>query len=141
MKQVLKLSIVLLFTISLSAQKSEGKLMATNISKAGIFKFKTELIDYGTIVKNTDGNRTFSFKNEGRTPILISKIKSSCGCTVASKPQKPIMPGETASINVKYDTKRIGSFSKSITITSNAKEKIKRIRIKGNVIDNAIALK
>lgn len=136
MKHVLKLTILVLLTLNVSAQNNNAKKLAMNTSNAGIFKFKTEVIDYGTIAQNSDGNRTFTFKNEGNTPIIITKIKSSCGCTIASKPSKPVMPNETAQINVKYATKRIGSFSKTITISSNASEKIKQIKIKGNVVKN-----
>jgi hypothetical protein len=125
---------IVLFTLSLSAQKTTEKQLAMNTSNAGVFAFENEIINYGTINQNTDGNRVFKFKNTGNQPIIISKIKSSCGCTVASKPSKPIMPGETSEINIKYDTKRIGAFSKTITITSNANQPIKQLKIKGKII-------
>ena len=102
-------------------------------TNSGVFDFKTETIDYGTINKNTDGNRSFTFKNTGTTPIIITSVKGSCGCTVATKPSKPILPNETAEIGVKYDTKRVGPFSKTIIVVSNASEKSKVLRIKGNI--------
>jgi len=102
-------------------------------TNSGVFDFKTETIDYGTVNKNTDGNRSFTFKNTGTKPIIITSVKGSCGCTVATKPSKPIMPNETAEIGVKYDTKRVGPFSKTITVVSNASEKSKVLRIKGNI--------
>jgi len=102
-------------------------------TNSGVFDFKTETIDYGTVNKNTDGNRSFTFKNTGTKPIIITSVKGSCGCTVATKPSKPIMPNETAEIGVKYDTKRVGPFSKTITVVSNASEKSKILRIKGNI--------
>ena len=80
-----------------------------------IFEFENEVIDYGDIAKNSDGNRVFVFKNTGKSPLIISSVKGSCGCTVPTKPDKPIMPGETAEIKVKYDTNRVGPFSKSVT--------------------------
>jgi len=100
----------------------------------GILEFQSETIDYGSVNMNTDGNRYFSFKNIGTAPIIITSVKGSCGCTVATKPNKPIMPNETAVIGVKYDTKRVGPFSKTITILSNASEKSKVLRIKGNIL-------
>lgn len=103
-------------------------------SNIGAFEFETEVIDYGTIQQNANGNRSFTFKNVGKSPIIITNVKASCGCTVATKPRKPIMPGETVEIDVAYATNRIGSFSKSITITSNASENIKVLRIKGKVL-------
>lgn len=99
------------------------------------FKFDSETIDFGDIAKNSDGSRVFKFKNAGKAPLIISNIKSSCGCTVPEKPEKPVMPGETAEIKIKYDTSRIGPFSKTITITSNAFEESKTLSIKGRVLE------
>ena len=102
----------------------------------GVFQFETEIINYGTIAQNSDGNRAFVFKNVGNAPIIISEVKASCGCTIPSKPNKPIMPGETAEIEVKYATSRLGGFSKTLTVISDASEPKKIIRIKGNVFKN-----
>lgn len=103
------------------------------------FKFQEEVIDYGKIDKGSDGVKVFIFKNIGDQPIIINKIQSSCGCTVPKKPEKPIMPGEDGEIKVSYDTKRVGGFSKSITIMSNAKNPRKIIRIKG-IVNKEISL-
>lgn len=100
------------------------------------FKFEKETINYGKIIKGSNGERTFVFTNVGDAPIIISNIQSSCGCTVPKKPEKPIMPGEKGEIKVSYDTKRPGGFSKQITIISNAKNSRKIIKIKGFVADS-----
>ncbi|MBU3009947.1 DUF1573 domain-containing protein [Polaribacter vadi] len=97
------------------------------------FKFEAESINYGKINKGSNGERTFIFTNIGDKPLIIKNIKSTCGCTVPKKPEKPIMPGEKGEIKVSYNTKIVGGFSKSITIFSNAKNPRKVIRIKGNV--------
>jgi hypothetical protein len=97
------------------------------------FKFEEEVINYGKIEKDSDGERVFVFTNVGEEPIVIQRIQSSCGCTVPKKPEKPIMPGEKGEIKVSYATNRVGGFSKSITIYSNAKNPKKVIRIKGLV--------
>jgi len=97
------------------------------------FKFEEEVINYGKIEKDSDGERVFIFTNIGEEPIVIQRIQSSCGCTVPKKPEKPIMPGEKGEIKVSYATNRVGGFSKSITIYSNAKNPKKVIRIKGLV--------
>ena len=87
-----------------------------------------------TIQQNADGVRTFSFTNTGNAPIVISNAKGSCGCTVPTITKKVVEPGETSEIKVKYDTKRLGRFSKTVTLTSNASEPKKLLRIKGNVV-------
>lgn len=97
------------------------------------FKFDKEVIDYGKIAKGDNGERIFTFTNIGDQPLLIKNIQSSCGCTVPKKPEQPIMPGEKGEIKVSYDTKRLGGFSKAITIFSNAKNARKVIKIKGYV--------
>lgn len=97
------------------------------------FKFDKETINYGKIEKDSNGERIFIFTNVGDEPLVIQRIQSSCGCTVPKKPEKPIMPGEKGEIKVSYATNRVGGFSKSITIYSNAKNPKKVIRIKGLV--------
>ena len=102
-------------------------------SNAQEFKFEKEIINYGKIAKGDNGERTFIFTNIGDKPLIIKNIQSSCGCTVPKKPENPIMPGEKGEIKVSYDTKRLGGFSKTITIFSNAKNARKVIKIKGFV--------
>lgn len=96
--------------------------------------FEKEVHDYGTIEQYGDGSCEFTFKNTGTKPLIISRAKGSCGCTVPSWPKEPIAPGESSKITVKYDTKRVGPINKSVTITSNATNAAtKVIRIKGTV--------
>ena len=97
-------------------------------------QFEKTTHDYGTIYKGADGNVTFSFVNTGQEPLIIQNVKTSCGCTVASKPSAPILPGESSEISVKYDTKRIGSFHKNITVTSNGDNPSVILNIKGKII-------
>ncbi|WP_323786829.1 DUF1573 domain-containing protein [Psychroserpens sp.] len=103
----------------------------------GVFHFEEEVIDYGNIAQNDNGVRTFKFTNRGRAPIVISKVKTTCGCTVPTYPKQAILPGESGTIDIKYATNRVGTFSKSITVISNADNAQKKLRIKGNVIAKA----
>ena len=90
--------------------------------------------DYGTIDQGGDGKTEFVFTNTGTEPLIISKAKGSCGCTVPTWPKEPIAPGAKASIEVKYDTKRVGPISKSVTITSNSVDNSTALlKIKGTV--------
>lgn len=98
-------------------------------------EFKTKTIDYGTIEKGADGVRTFEFTNTGNEPLIISDVKSTCGCTVPKKPKGPILPGETGEIEVKYDTKRVNPIRKTITVISNADTPTVALKIKGLVVD------
>jgi len=96
-------------------------------------KFEEEILDYGTIEQNADPYRVFKFTNNGSEPLVIKSAKGSCGCTVPTVPEAPVMPGESAEIKVRYDTKRIGKFTKTVTLITNAKPERKVLTIKGEV--------
>lgn len=123
-----------LLSLALIFLASTGAAIAQEVANGPKIEFEKEVHDYGTVKNGGNGECTFEFKNTGNAPLIISNAKGSCGCTVPSWPKEPIGPGETASIKVKYDTKRAGAINKSVTITSNAtNEPTKVIRIKGNV--------
>lgn len=122
MKTIWTLALILCVSLFSQAQEEKPAL-----------KFETETIDYGKIPLGSDGKRVFIFTNVGTAPLIITRVQASCGCTVPRKPDAPIMPGENGQIEVSYDTKRPGGFSKAITIYSNAKTPRKIVKIKGYV--------
>ncbi len=128
----LKITLILVLLSCLSLTSYAQNSLENDL--AGVFQFEEETINYGTINQNDNGIRVFKFKNTGKSPIVISKIKTSCGCTVPTYSKEPILPGATGTIEVKYATNRLGKFSKSLTIHSNADQPQKRIQIKGNVV-------
>ena len=121
---------------SLTAQEG-GSVVPSIDPNAPDMKFETEVVDYGTIKYDANGVREFKVKNTGKSPLTITNVQGQCGCTATTIdgkpgwPQEPILPGKTASIKVKYDTKRAGPFEKNVTVTSNAKEPSKVVKIKG----------
>lgn len=97
-------------------------------------KFETIEIDYGTIDQGADGVRKFMFTNTGTEPLVIKNARGSCGCTVPTWPKEPVMPGETASVDVRYDTNRVGKFTKTVTLTTNETIGTRMLTIKGDVM-------
>lgn len=89
--------------------------------------------DFGTIPYKGDGSYEFVFKSTGKSPVVLSNVRSSCGCTVPEWPKEPIKKGETGKIKVTYNTRLIGSFAKSITVYTNASEAPIVLIIKGKV--------
>ena len=102
--------------------------------KAQEISFEKEIHDFGTFEQNGNGTYEFKFTNSGDAPLIISNSKGSWGCTVPVWPKEPIAPGESNVIKVKYDTKRIGAFNKSITIMTKCKTCNKSNCIKGNLL-------
>ncbi|KAA3623224.1 MAG: DUF1573 domain-containing protein [Flavobacterium sp.] len=109
-------------------------LIGHTVQAQAKISFKQETIDYGKIAKGSDGVRSFEFTNTGDKPLIISDVKSSCGCTVPKKPDGPVAPGASSVIKVKYDTNRVGPIRKTVTVYSNADEPIKALKIKGEVL-------
>lgn len=101
------------------------------------FAAENNTIDYGTVVKGQDsGLRTFEFTNTGDAPLVVTNVRSTCGCTVPSKPEAPIMPGKTGNIEVKYNMS-LGRISRTITVETNAVNHTDgkvALRIKGEVV-------
>lgn len=104
----------------------------------GKFEFKELEHDFGNVQEGELATKVFEFKNVGDAPIVISNVKASCGCTTPEWPKEPVMPGGTSHIKAVYNSKnRPGAFFKTITITSNASEPNKMLKIKGSVIRDA----
>lgn len=126
MKRILHLLVLMFVTVGASAQTGPK------------IEFKSDTVDYGTTTKEDDnGVRVFEFTNTGNADLVISDVKSTCGCTVPSKPEKPIKPGASGKIEVKYDM-HTGPFRKTITVQSNAvnvPDGVVALKLKGEVIE------
>jgi len=123
-----------LVNIQLHAQTTTTSTENTN---APVITFENTVHDYGTIKKGGDGNCTFTFKNTGKEPLILSNVTTSCGCTVAGWAKEPILPGKTGVIKVNYTkTHVVGTISKQITVLSNAKNGTVVLSIKGSVVED-----
>lgn len=134
MKRLMIIAAVLFAGTFLHAQEANPNAAEMTFDKSVVNDNGQVIYDYGTIAQNSDGTCEFKFKNTGKEPLVLSKVRSSCGCTVPTWPRKPIMPGQEETIKVKYDTRRLGRIYKSITIYSNAKNSPAVARITGKVV-------
>jgi len=125
MKNFITIALLILFGLNSYSQEKKAEI-----------SFEKTIINYGVIDKGSDGVREFIFTNTGDAPLVISNVKSSCGCTIPKKPEKPILPGESDKIQVKYDTQRVGLIRKSISVTSNASNASVYLKITGEVIND-----
>lgn len=111
-----------------SVQLGTGKLETTKIN------FTETIYNFGTIKQGEIVKYSFSFKNDGEKPLLISSAQASCGCTVPNYPKEPIAPGETGVIDVQFNsTGKLGMQNKSINITANTDPAITTLLLKGTV--------
>ncbi len=134
MKLFMSLIAAAALSFSVSAQ-TKTEPTKQKVEKAPI-TFKSLEVNKPNIAYGADETFTFEFKNTGKTPIIISNVQTSCGCTTANKPTEPVAPGKSSSISVKYDTKRVGDFVKTITVTTNVGDPVV-LTIKGKVAPNS----
>ena len=137
MKKVLA-AVALFFGVAFAANAQESSVPSID-PNAPEMKFESEVLDFGTVKFDGNGVREFKIKNVGKSPLTITNVQGQCGCTSTTIdgkpgwPQEPILPGKSAAIRVKYDTKRPGPFEKNVTVTSNSKLPSVVVKIKGVV--------
>lgn len=100
---------------------------------------KVQVIDsvynFGTVTEGEKVTYNFRFKNSGTKPLIITNTSASCGCTVPEKPDKPVLPGETAFIKVVFNSKgKVGHNEKTITVLSNANPAFIPLLLRGEVV-------
>ena len=132
MRKLISLAVMALFTIGAFAQTETKK---EEVKGPGI-SFDKMVHDYGDVVKGGDGESTFTFTNTGTEPLILSAVRSSCGCTTPFWTSEPVMPGKTGEIKVRYNTNSVGTINKSVTVSSNAVNSPSTIlRITGKVTE------
>lgn len=89
--------------------------------------------DFKRIPQREAVRHTFDFRNDGNGPLILSEVKTSCGCTTPDWPKQPIMPGQSAEIIVEYDAQKDGAFDKTINVYTNIQDDPFELKIKGVV--------
>lgn len=95
--------------------------------------FEKLVHDFGKVVQGDKTEHEFRFTNTGKEPLIISDVRSSCGCTVPEWPRNPVLPGASAFVKVKYNSNIVGTINKQVTIISNAANSPTVLRIAGSV--------
>lgn len=129
MKKLFFLSLFAVMALGYANAQNE----AENASEGPVMTFESMVLDYGEIDQGSDPLRVAKFTNTGTEPLIISNARGSCGCTVPEWPKDPIMPGESAEIKVRYDTKRIGMINKTVKISANDAAGTHVLQIKGKI--------
>ncbi len=94
---------------------------------------KNKAHDFRSLPYQKEATCSFQFTNPGETPLLILDVKTSCGCTVPEWTKKPVKPGSSGEIKIKYDAAFPGVFHKTIKVYYNGKDSPKELSITGEV--------
>jgi uncharacterized cupredoxin-like copper-binding protein len=92
------------------------------VGLAAEMTFDKTFHDFGTINNGAAQETMFSYKNTGDSPLVVTDIKSTCGCTIPSWSKEALSPGESSQFTVKFNGKGSNKVSKSVTVFANTKK-------------------
>lgn len=132
MKKLTLLLITLIATVCLlQAQTAPATVENPNAPKAN---YNTLVYDFGEIEQGIPRDAEFVLSNGGREPLIIQSARASCGCTNLKYSQEPILPKQSTKITVTYNAAALNSFTKTITVTTNADPNPVVLKIQGKVV-------
>jgi hypothetical protein len=109
-----------------------------NLGSLPAIKFEEIEHDFGRIIEGETVSYEFSFKNSGKSDLLIADVSTSCGCTVPSYPKAPVRPGEPGTIKITFNSNgKRGFQTKNILVVANTQPNTTMIRIKAQVVNPA----
>lgn len=134
----MKKSIIFIGMFVGAVSLANAQVVTPNPAPTTVIKFDKMENDYGKIMQDPEsgpsGDCVFKFTNAGTQPLILTSATGSCGCTVPKAPlNQPFAPGESGEVKVHYDVKRIGPFTKTVTIKSNGSAEDIKLTIKGTV--------
>ncbi|MBN9283117.1 MULTISPECIES: DUF1573 domain-containing protein [Flavobacterium] len=133
--KIIKLSILALTLGLMSFSVNPVKTAETVKTIVGSpVQWKAETVELGEIPQGKPVKIDFEFKNTGKTAVIITNVKASCGCTATDYTKSPVAPNETAKITATFNAAAKGVFTKTVTVTTNAEEAPKVLVFKGTVI-------
>ena len=115
-------------------------LLAECVVAQAVILFNEQRHDFGEVQENLGVvTHNFEFRNTGNEPLVISKVRTSCGCTVPEYSEAPIAPGETGHVKITFNPSgRPGKFSKAINVYTNTIPERTILRIVGNVVQDKV---
>ena len=123
------------FAQAQSGSKTKAtQTQAAATKKAPAFEWNETTHDFGKIAQGTPKTTTFSFKNTGKTPLVITNVQGSCGCTATDYSKEPIAPGKSGYVKATYNAASAGAFTKTVTVTANTPQAVTVLSIKGEVV-------
>jgi len=133
MKKILILAFAVTMLFGTGAMAQGTPTTKTAAQPTTMLKWKTQNINMGKIPQGIPASATFDFTNIGATPVVLKTVQPGCGCTAADYTKEPVAPGKNGIVKATYNAMNMGSFSKSVTVTTDSNETIVLI-ISGEVI-------
>jgi len=119
MKRIITSTFAMVLFLSISAFAQTPPAKAPAAAKVAPLKWATENIDMGKIPQGTPATATFNFTNEGKEPVALKTVQPGCGCTTSDYTKEPVAPGKKGYVKAIYNAMAMGSFNKSVTVTTD----------------------
>ena len=97
-------------------------------------RFEKTVHDFGDIAQGVPQTYTFIIENTGTEPLIIQNVRASCGCTAPGWTKEPIAPGAKGEVKATYNSAAVGSFNKSLTVTTTGSPATIQLIIRGKVL-------
>ncbi|MCO5260220.1 MAG: DUF1573 domain-containing protein [Crocinitomicaceae bacterium] len=93
------------------------------------------VFDAGKVAKGEIIKAKIKLKNTGEYPLVVGDVEVACSCTLASKPNEPIKPGDIGYVEASVDTDKVGfgRFSRDIRIIANTSPSVLTVSIQGEI--------
>jgi hypothetical protein len=136
MKKSLLLAVFTVFAVAAMAQQLPAATVNKNEVQldVAVFAWDNTTHDFGKIKQGTPVTHEFKFTNTGKTPLVITNVQASCGCTTPDWSKEPVMPGAQGFIKATYNAASTGGFNKTVTVTANIETGFIQLTIKGEVL-------
>ena len=108
---------------------------AIDTTTAAKIKFEETVYDFGTAKKGDQIKHVYKFQNIGKSPLLISDVRTTCGCTVPTWNKTPIQPNDKDELTINFNTE--GKYDKQIkyiTVIANTIPSETIITLSGMVV-------
>ena len=97
--------------------------------------FAEKSYNFGDISQGEKVEHIFEFENAGNEPLILSDVRTTCGCTAPEWPREPVAPGKKAKVKVVFNSAgKMSMQNKVITVMSNAVNNPERVKIVANVL-------
>lgn len=133
-KFVLSAGLVFGVVVFAMSQAATVTIESGNPGSMAKFKWEETTHNFGKIEQRKPVSVEFVFTNTGSTPLVISNVKGSCGCTVTKYTKEPIAPGKTGNVKATFNAAAVGAFNKSVRVTANVEGGTETLFIKGEVL-------
>lgn len=131
MKKVVLSFLMMLFVVAAYAQE---KAQVASVNGPQI-TFQESEYKFGDLEQGEKAEHVFTFKNTGSAPLVLSDVRTTCGCTASEWPKEPVAPGKSGQIKVTFNSAgKMGAQNKVVTIVSNAVNAQEQVKMIGNVV-------